>query len=63
MYSICPMAFPTSYKVINFIENMFWIRHTMDFYDFVASPFLLPVVKVKARDKKQSILHFPLKIK
>ena len=35
----------------------------MDFYNFVTSPFLLPVVKVKARDKKQSIFTFPLENK
>ena len=35
-----------------------WLRRMTDFYNFVRSPFLLPVVKVKARDKKQKILCF-----
>ena len=42
---------------------MVWVRQMMDLYNFVSSPFLLPVVKVKAGDKKQSISFFPLKMK
>ena len=40
-----------------------WLRRMTDLCNFVRSPFLLPVVKVKARDKKQNILCFSVDIK